>query len=113
MCDSHPDLEPFRRGLFAVDATSHPELLGNIGNWVMYKSSHGKGTSSLLPHRIVHLQNDYRGRVVYRVENQLNTFGRVADPDEIRIVSVEEATKIWNSNVESVYGHFEEFNPDF
>jgi len=111
--DGHPDLTPFKTGLFAVDVLKHQRMLDNVGRWVMYKSSHNRGTISLLPHKIVHLQKDYRGKVVYRVENQANPFGRPADPDDIRFVTVEQASQIWQANVQLVLGRDEPFDPDF
>ena len=79
----------------------------------MFKSSTGKGTSALLPYKIVHLQKNHADQVVYRVENQLNTFGRPASPNEVQIVSLDDAQDIWNSVVQLIYGKQIPFNPDF
>lgn len=114
LIEGHPDLEAFKHTQFAVNPMDHQDLMANIGQWVMFKSSTGKGTSSLLPYKIVHLQKDYADRVIYRVENQLNPFGRPASPDEVKIISQEEAQRIWDNAVAMVYGdRAEPFNPDF
>lgn len=114
LIEGRPDLEVFKNNQFAVDPLKNQDLMTNIGQWIMFKSSTGKGTSALLPYKIVHLQKNYADQVIYRVENQLNTFGRPASPNEVRIISQEEAQRIWDSTVDMVEGdRAEPFNPDF
>lgn len=110
--EGHPDLDPFK-GLFSVDPEKHSELLSHIGRWVAFRTTRGTGTSGMLPHKIVHLQRDYRGDTVFRVEHQLNSFGRPARPDEVRFITDTEARDMWEGAVELVYGRYEPFNPEF
>ncbi len=67
----------------------------------------------MLPHKVMHLQKDYRGEVVFRVENQLNRFGRPASPAEVRFITPTAEQDMWDSAVELVYGRFEPFDRDF
>jgi hypothetical protein len=112
MREGHPDLDPFKQ-LFSVDPEKNSNLLAHLGRWVAFKSTARTGTSGMLPHKVMHLQKNYRGEVVFRVENQLNRFGRPASPVEVRFITATEARDMWEGAVELVYGRYEPFDPDF
>ena len=110
-----PELKKFE-GLFSVNPLENEDLMGNIGKWVVRKDWTPKnGTWDLFPHKIMHLQKNYKGDTVYRVEDQSNDFGKPMLPDEVRIIDVEEARKIWNYyRTRAVKDYvFDEFDPDF
>lgn len=110
-----PELKKFQ-GLFSVDPLENDDLMNNIGEWCVMKNwTPEKGTANLFPYKIMHLQKNYKGDVIYRVENQADNFGRPISPDEVRIIDVGEARKIWNYyRTRAVKDHiFDEFDPDF
>jgi hypothetical protein len=103
-------------GVFSVDPIENQNLMGDIGKWVVYDDwSPSKGTKALFPYKIMHLQKNFRGDVVYRGENQINDFGIPIDPNEVRIIDIDEAKKIWNYyRTRAIKDHVvDEFDPNF
>lgn len=113
--ETHPELGNFDKGLFSVPLNNKSiNMLDHVGSWCVYKNfDQRRGTISKLPYKILHLQKNHRGDVIFRGENQLDTFGKPIDPSDIKIVSEEEARKIWNETVDVVNGSFVEFDPEF
>lgn len=104
--ETHPELGKFK-GLFSVNPLEAEHLIQNIGQWVKFKPARWQGTMHRLPFKIVHIQKIYNGSLAYRCENQLNRFGCPASPNEVELITVEEAEQLWDRLEDST------FDPDF
>ena len=107
--EKHPELRiPQIKKMFSAPMTKESE---NIGEWVMFEPYNKRthGLTGILPYKIMHIQKQSDQSLSYRIENQMDTFGRPAQFNEVRLISVEEARNQWNQNVEIVYNKYIEF----
>lgn len=90
----------FKDSVFSVNVNSEEvkNSINHIGDWIELNNK-WKGIDKFLPHKIMHLQKDYKGTICYRVENQLNSFGQVVHIEYIkRYMNENDAEKMWRKN---------------
>lgn len=102
--------------LFNVDALSRPDLVEKLGGWARLKDpALCDGLIGLFPFKLVHLQRDWRGEMVFRGYNQAARFGRPLLPERLEFLTESQARRVWRFRSVEVFDSPEllEFDPDF